>query len=95
MKAKLIKKPAYCCADGIITCPGCNGEKESEFGVCAGCEGVGLVGCGKCGGKEPKQERMYSYDELRAIAYKYYCMGQLDNPTEGMFNLLIQQDKKK
>jgi hypothetical protein len=40
-------------------------------------------------------ERMYSYDELRAIAYKYYCMGQLDSPTEGMFNLLIHQDKKK
>lgn len=45
-------------------------------------------------GAKWQQERMYSYDELRAIAYKYYCMGQLDNPTEGMFNLLIQQDKK-
>ncbi len=56
MKAKLTKKPAYCCVDGIITCPGCDGEKKSEFGVCAGCEGVGLVGCGKCGGKETKQE---------------------------------------
>jgi hypothetical protein len=51
-------KPAYCCVDGIITCPGCDGEKESEFGVCAGCEGVGLVGCGKCGGNELKQETL-------------------------------------
>jgi hypothetical protein len=46
-------------------------------------------------GAKWQAERMYSYDELRAIAYKYYCMGQLDSPTEGMFNLLIQQDKKK
>jgi hypothetical protein len=46
-------------------------------------------------GSKWQEERMYSYDELRAIAYKYYCMGQLDSPTEGMFNLLIQQDKKK
>jgi len=45
-------------------------------------------------GAKWQAERMYSYDELRAIAYKYYCMGQLDSPTEGMFNLLIQQDKK-
>jgi hypothetical protein len=56
MKAKLTNKTAYCCVDGTITCPGCDGEKKSEFGVCAGCEGVGLVVCGKCGGKEPKQE---------------------------------------
>jgi hypothetical protein len=26
--------------------------------VCAGCEGVGLVGCGKCGGNELKQETL-------------------------------------
>jgi len=45
-------------------------------------------------GAKWQAERMYSYDELRAIAYKFYCMGQLDSPTEGMFNLLIQQDKK-
>jgi len=51
-------KTACSCVDGIIICPGCDGEKESEFGVCAGCEGVGMVGCGKCGGKEPKQETM-------------------------------------
>jgi hypothetical protein len=63
-------KTAYCCADGIITCPGCDGEKESEFGVCAGCEGVGMVGCGKCGGKEPKQERMYSEEEVLELLIK-------------------------
>jgi hypothetical protein len=40
-------------------------------------------------------ERMYSYDELRRIAYNAYCKGQLDNPTEGEFNLWIQQFKKK
>ena len=40
-------------------------------------------------------ERMYSYDELRQIAYNAYCKGQLDNPTEGVFNLWIQQFKKK
>jgi hypothetical protein len=57
-KSKLIKKTAYCCVDGIITCPGCDGEKKSEFGVCAGCEGVGMVGCGKCGGKELKKETL-------------------------------------
>ncbi len=39
------------CVDGVITCPGCDGEKESEFGVCAGCNGNGEVTCGKCGGK--------------------------------------------
>jgi hypothetical protein len=39
---------------------------------------------------------MYSYDELRQIAYNAYCKGQLDNnPTEGVFNLWIQQFKKK
>jgi len=39
------------CVDGVITCPGCDGEKESEFGVCAGCNGNGEVTCGKCAGK--------------------------------------------
>jgi len=41
----------------------------------------------------PKQER-YSYDEVRAIAYKAYCIGQLDEPTEGKFNQWINQFKK-
>jgi hypothetical protein len=41
-------------------------------------------------------ERMYTYDELRQIAYNAYCKGQLDNnPTEGKFNLWIQDFKKK
>ena len=37
------------CDNGIITCPGCNGE-QSKGGVCAGCHGKGKVTCGKCGG---------------------------------------------
>jgi hypothetical protein len=48
-----------------------------------------------CKGAKWQAERMYSYDELRAIAYNAYCKGQLDNPTEGEFNLWIQQFKKK
>ncbi len=39
-------------------------------------------------------ERMYSYDEVRVIAYKAYCIGQLDEPTEGKFNQWINQFKK-
>ncbi len=40
----------YCsCDDGVIICPGCNGQKESMFGKCAGCIGKGIVMCGKCG----------------------------------------------
>jgi hypothetical protein len=46
-------------------------------------------------GAEWQSERMYTYDELRQIAYNAYCKGQLDNPTEGEFNLWIQQFKKK
>jgi hypothetical protein len=47
-------------------------------------------------GAKWQAERMYSYDELRQIAYNAYCKGQLDNnPTEGVFNLWIQQFKKK
>ena len=47
------------------------------------------------------QERMYSeqssysYDEVRAIAYKAYCIGQLDEPTEGKFNQWINQFNKE
>jgi hypothetical protein len=40
-------------------------------------------------------ERMYTYDEMRTIAYNAYCLGQLDSPTEGKFNKWIQQFKKK
>jgi hypothetical protein len=39
-------------------------------------------------------ERMYTYDEMRNIAYNAYCLGQLDSPTEGKFNEWIQQFKK-
>jgi hypothetical protein len=46
-------------------------------------------------GAKWQTERMYTYDELRQIAYNAYCKGQLDEPTEGKFNLWIQQFKKK
>ena len=39
-------------------------------------------------------ERMYSYDELRRIAYNAYCFGQLEEPTEGKFNQWIVEFKK-
>jgi hypothetical protein len=42
-----------------------------------------------------KHEQMYTYDELRQIAYNAYCKGQLDGSTEGKFNFWIQQFKKK
>jgi hypothetical protein len=45
-------------------------------------------------GAKWQSERMYTYDELKQIAYNAYCKGQLDNPTEGKFNLWIQQFKK-
>jgi hypothetical protein len=44
------------CINGKIMCPGCDGDKKSEFGVCAGCDGFGIVICGKCIGKECKHE---------------------------------------
>jgi hypothetical protein len=46
-------------------------------------------------GAKWQAQRMYTYDELRQIAYNAYCKGQLDEPTEGKFNLWIQQFKKK
>ena len=46
-------------------------------------------------GAKWQAEKMYTYDELRQIAYNAYCKGQLDEPTEGKFNLWIQQFKKK
>jgi hypothetical protein len=58
------------CVGGVITCPGCDGEKESEFGKCAGCEGVGLVSCGKCGGKETKQEETSEKEQLPTPWFK-------------------------
>jgi hypothetical protein len=49
---KEVKPQTSCsCDNGLIVCPGCDDKKESEFGVCAGCKGIGMVTCGKCGGK--------------------------------------------
>ena len=44
--------------------------------------------------KEMEKNQSYTYDELRTIAYNAYCLGQLDEPTEGKYNLWIQQFKK-
>jgi hypothetical protein len=46
-------------------------------------------------GTKWQAERMYTYDELRQIAYNAYCLGQLEEPTENKYNLWIQQFKKK
>jgi len=45
-------------------------------------------------GAKWQAERMYTYDEMRTIAYNACCLGQLDSPTEGKFNEWIQQFKK-
>jgi len=45
--------------------------------------------------KEMEKEQSYTYDEIRTIAYNAYCLAQLDEPTEGKYNLWIQQYKKK
>lgn len=45
--------------------------------------------------KEWENEQSYTYDELRTIAYNAYCLGQLNEPTEGKYNLWIQQFKKE
>jgi hypothetical protein len=39
--------------------------------------------------------KSYTYDEMRTIAYNAYCLAQLEEPTEGKYNLWIQQFKKK
>ena len=44
--------------------------------------------------KEMEKQQSYTYDELRTIAYNAYCLGQLNEPTEGKYNLWIQQFKK-
>ena len=46
-------------------------------------------------GAKWQSKRMYDYDELRRIAYNAYCLGQLDEPTEGKYNIWIQQFKKE
>jgi hypothetical protein len=45
--------------------------------------------------KAMEKEQSYTYDELRTIAYNAYCLSQLDEPTEGKYNLWIQQFKKE
>ena len=45
--------------------------------------------------KAMEKEQSYTYDELRTIAYNAYCLGQLNEPTEGKYNLWIQQFKKE
>ena len=44
---------------------------------------------------EMEKQQSYTYDELRTIAYNAYCLGQLNEPTEGKYNLWIQQFKKE
>ena len=44
--------------------------------------------------KAMEKQQGYTYDELRTIAYNAYCLAQLDEPTEGKYNLWIQQYKK-
>ncbi len=46
-------------------------------------------------GAKWQAERMFTYDELRRIAYNAYCIGQLEEPTENKYNLWIQQFKNK
>ena len=44
--------------------------------------------------KEMEKNQSYTYDEIKTIAYNAYCLAQLDEPTEGKYNLWIQQYKK-
>jgi hypothetical protein len=53
------------------------------------------IECGYKFGIKRQDERMFTYDELRRIAYNAYCLGQLEEPTENKYNLWIQQFKKK
>ena len=53
------------------------------------------IECGYKFGAKRQDEKMYTYDELRQIAYNAYCLGQLEEPTENKYNLWIQQFKKK
>jgi hypothetical protein len=53
------------------------------------------IECGYKFGTKRQDEKMYTYDELRQIAYNAYCLGQLEEPTENKYNLWIQQFKNK
>ena len=45
--------------------------------------------------QQEQNKNKYTYDEMRGIAYQAYCLGQLDEPTEGKYNLWIQQFKSE
>jgi len=45
-------------------------------------------------GAKWQAERMYTYDDIRFIAYNAFCLGQMDNPRENKFNGWIEQFKK-
>lgn len=45
-------------------------------------------------GAKWQAREMYTYDELRRLAYNAFCLGQMDNPTENKFNGWIEQFKK-
>jgi len=45
-------------------------------------------------GAKWQAERMYTYDEMRRLAYNAFCLGQMDNPRENKFNGWIEQFKK-
>jgi hypothetical protein len=53
------------------------------------------IECGYKFGTKRQAEKMFTYDELRRIAYNAYCLGQLEEPTENKYNLWIQQFKNK
>jgi len=53
------------------------------------------IECGYKFGAKRQDEKMFTYDELRQIAYNAYCLGQLEEPTENKYNLWIQQFKNK
>ena len=45
-------------------------------------------------GAKWQAREMYTYDELRKIAYNAFCLGQMDNSTENKYNGWIEQFKK-
>jgi hypothetical protein len=45
-------------------------------------------------GAKWQAREMYTYDDIRFIAYNAFCLGQMDNPRENKFNGWIEQFKK-
>ena len=45
-------------------------------------------------GAKWQAREMYTYDDIRFIAYNAFCLGQMDNPTENKYNGWIEQFKK-